>query len=188
MSRVMVVEDEPAIRRFLEASLLREGHRPILAATLAAALDLLKKQGTEAPDLVILDLSLPDGNGRAIFEAVARVRPGVAFLVCSVYSEPKDLDALLAAGHRVLQKPFTQRQFVEAVQERLAAAAAWATAAATTRSALFGSVRAGQQEQEEGTAEQRGDRPDGRLGPEDAEDQPGERVAPDEGRGSHKKG
>lgn len=122
MSEVLVVEDEPAIRRFLEVSLLREGHHPTLAATLAAALGLLETHPEEWPELVVLDMTLPDGNGRALFEAIARERPGVAFLVCTGFAEPGDIDALVAAGHRVMSKPFTQQQFLDAVRERLDAA------------------------------------------------------------------
>jgi signal transduction histidine kinase/CheY-like chemotaxis protein len=116
---VLVVEDEPLIRRFLEVTLLQEGHRPCLAPTLASALELLADH-QDWPDLVVLDMTLPDGNGRAVFDTIARIRPDVPFLVCTGFAESSDLDGILAAGHRVLNKPFSQREFLEAVRERLA--------------------------------------------------------------------
>jgi two-component system KDP operon response regulator KdpE len=119
VSQILVVEDEPAIRRFLEVSLLREGHVPALAATLAAALVLLDGRPDDWPELVVLDMTLPDGSGRAVFEAIASRRPGVSFLICTGFTDPRELDGLREAGHRVMSKPFTQDQFLEAIRERL---------------------------------------------------------------------
>lgn len=57
---VLVVEDEKQIRRFVRASLEEEGCRVFEAGTLASG---LVEAGERKPDLIMLDLGLPDGNG-----------------------------------------------------------------------------------------------------------------------------
>ena len=57
---VLVVDDEPPIRRFLRTSLVASGYRIVEADNAAGALRLL---AGEKPDLVILDLGLPDRSG-----------------------------------------------------------------------------------------------------------------------------
>ena len=59
---ILIVEDEQAIRRFVRAALEAEGHRIHEAGTLQRG---LIEAGTRKPDLVILDLRLPDGDGLA---------------------------------------------------------------------------------------------------------------------------
>ena len=62
-ARILVVDDEPQIRRFLDISLRAQGYRVALADSGQAGLDLL---ATEGADLVILDLGLPDRDGQAV--------------------------------------------------------------------------------------------------------------------------
>ena len=62
-ARILVVDDEPQIRRFLDIGLRAQGYRVALAATGAAGLAELATQGA---DLVILDLGLPDRDGHAV--------------------------------------------------------------------------------------------------------------------------
>ena len=57
---VLIVEDEQAIRRFVRAALEGEGYRVHEADTLRGG---LSEAGTRKPDLVVLDLGLPDGDG-----------------------------------------------------------------------------------------------------------------------------
>ena len=57
---ILVVEDEAATRRFLADNLCADGYEPLEAATLAEAARLLRRAH---PDLVLLDLGLPDGDG-----------------------------------------------------------------------------------------------------------------------------
>src|SRR5437762_14347853 len=57
---VLVVDDEPPIRRFLRASLAAAGHRAVTADTAAGAVAAMP---AEKPDLVILDPGLPDRSG-----------------------------------------------------------------------------------------------------------------------------
>ena len=59
-NRVLIVEDEADIRRFVRLALENEGHEVLEASTLKRG---LMEAGTRRPDLIILDLGLPDGDG-----------------------------------------------------------------------------------------------------------------------------
>jgi len=61
--RVLVIDDEAQIRRFLDIGLRAEGYEVLLAATAAEGLALA---ATRTPDLVILDIGLPDMEGHAV--------------------------------------------------------------------------------------------------------------------------
>jgi len=67
-SSVLVVDDEPGILEFVEMGLAQDGIRVIRAASAAAGIELAR---SERPDLMIIDVGLPDGDG---FDLLARVR------------------------------------------------------------------------------------------------------------------
>ena len=67
------------------------------AATVADAVPLIKQLD---PDVVLLDVHLPDGKGDAIINAVAPERPGVKFLALSVSDAAEDVIAVIRAGAR----------------------------------------------------------------------------------------
>ncbi|MGC8469571.1 MAG: IS66 family transposase, partial [Acetobacteraceae bacterium] len=68
--RILIVDDEPAIRRFLRAGLRAAGHLPAEAETAQAALAAI---GRGEADLVVLDLGLPDLDGIAVIERLRAV-------------------------------------------------------------------------------------------------------------------
>ncbi len=77
MSKILVAEDEPAIRRLLAAILTRAGHEPVFAETGREALAVVGRGGVDA---VLLDLGLPDRDGLEILSAI-RGRHGLPILV-----------------------------------------------------------------------------------------------------------
>ena len=100
---VLVIEDEPQIRRFLRASLPAHGYRLIEAATgsegLAAA-------ATERPDLVLLDLGLPDTDGLDVISHL-REWTEIPILVLTARGRERDKIAVLDAGaDDYITKPF----------------------------------------------------------------------------------
>ena len=100
---VLVVEDEKQIRRFVRASLEEEGCRVFEAGTLASG---LVEAGERKPDLIMLDLGLPDGNG-VDFIRDLRGWSDVPILVLSARSNEKDkVQALDAGADDYLTKPF----------------------------------------------------------------------------------
>jgi len=100
---VLVVEDEPQMRRFLRASLSSHGFRLIEAATAKEALALATGQN---PEIILLDLGLPDGDGIALTRSL-REWSGVPIIVLSARGREADkVEALDAGSDDYLTKPF----------------------------------------------------------------------------------
>ena len=103
MINVLIVEDEQAIRRFLRAALEAEGLRAWEAETLQRG---LIEAATRKPDLVILDLGLPDGDGIHFIRDL-RQWSQIPVIVLSARTEESDKIAALDAGaDDYLSKPF----------------------------------------------------------------------------------
>jgi two-component system KDP operon response regulator KdpE len=112
----IVIEDEPQIRRFVRSALQAEGWQVHEAGTqregLAAA-------GTRQPDLLVLDLGLPDGDGLALIRDV-RGWSGVPIIVLSARSDEADKIAALDAGaDDYLTKPFGTGELLARVRANL---------------------------------------------------------------------
>ena len=103
MTSVLIVEDEHAIRRFLRTALEGDGLRVYDAGTLQRG---LIEAATRKPDLVILDLGLPDGDGIDFIREV-RQWSQMPIIVLSARAEETDKIAALDAGaDDYLSKPF----------------------------------------------------------------------------------
>ena len=101
--RVLVIDDEPQIRRFLDIGLRAEGYEVLLAATGAEGLALA---ATRSPDLVILDLGLPDMEGHAVL-AELRQWTQLPVLMLSVRNaESEKVEALDHGANDYMTKPF----------------------------------------------------------------------------------
>jgi two-component system KDP operon response regulator KdpE len=100
---VVVIEDEPQIRRFLRTALEAEGCAVAEAATAERG---LIEAGTRKPDLVILDLGLPDRDGVEVVRDI-RTWSAVPILILSARADETDKVAALDAGaDDYLTKPF----------------------------------------------------------------------------------
>jgi two-component system KDP operon response regulator KdpE len=103
VSRILVVDDEPQIRKFLRISLGANGHEVIEAATAAQGIAAAR---TQKPDLVILDLGLPDMDGQ---EAISAIREAgqMPIIVLSVRAREVDkVEALDRGATDYVVKPF----------------------------------------------------------------------------------
>jgi two-component system KDP operon response regulator KdpE len=101
--RVLVVEDEPPMRKFIRASLTAHGYRVVEADTVQAA---LMHMTSDSPALVLLDLGLPDGSGIDLTKQL-REWSRVPIIVISARGREDDKVAALDAGaDDYLTKPF----------------------------------------------------------------------------------
>jgi len=101
--RVLVIDDEAQIRRFLDIGLRAEGYQVLLAANAAEG---LAQAATSSPDLVILDLGLPDRDGHEVL-AELRQWSRVPVLMLSVRdAETEKVRALDAGANDYVTKPF----------------------------------------------------------------------------------
>jgi two-component system, OmpR family, KDP operon response regulator KdpE len=101
--RVLVVDDEPPIRKLLRMGLTAHGYQILEAPNGKAALDLLK----EAPDLIILDLGLPDVHGHDLLQTIRARNESVPIVVLSSRSdEAGKVQALDLGADDYVTKPF----------------------------------------------------------------------------------
>jgi len=113
---VIIIEDERQIRRFLRSALEAEGFRVFEAET---ARDGLTEAGTRKPDLVILDLGLPDRDGVEVIKDL-RGWTQVPILVLSARSDEQDkVKALDAGADDYLVKPFGTAELLARVRVAL---------------------------------------------------------------------
>jgi len=112
----VVIEDEPQIRRFVRAALEGEGWQVHEAATLQRG---LAEAGTRKPDLLVLDLGLPDGDGLELIRDV-RGWSAVPIIVLSARIDEADKIAALDAGaDDYLTKPFGTGELLARVRANL---------------------------------------------------------------------
>lgn len=117
---VLVIEDERDIRRFVRQALESEHCRVIEASTLAqAGVQVRGENGAGKPDLVVLDLGLPDGDGVGFIRAL-RGWSSLPVLVLSARSNERDkIGALDAGADDYLTKPFSIGELLARVRALL---------------------------------------------------------------------
>ncbi len=123
MARILVAEDEEALRELVSRALIADHHCVKAAADGAEALELLVREPGQF-DLLLTDIKMPVMDGIALALAAARDDPGLVILLMTGYADQRErahgLDALI---HDVLTKPFTLAEIREAVKDALAARA-----------------------------------------------------------------
>jgi two-component system, OmpR family, KDP operon response regulator KdpE len=101
--RVLVVDDEAAILRFLKPALEANNYEIISTGTVAES---TKRIAAETPDIVVLDLGLPDGDGKDVIRQV-REWSGVPIVVLSARDrEAEKIEALDLGADDFVNKPF----------------------------------------------------------------------------------
>jgi two-component system KDP operon response regulator KdpE len=100
---VLIVDDEPAIRRLLRTSLNAQGYRTVEAATAAEALASIAR---DRPDVAILDLGLPDRDGLDVIRTVRASNPLPIVVLTSREAERAKVAALDLGADDYVTKPF----------------------------------------------------------------------------------
>jgi len=116
MHQVLVVEDEPDIRRILRVLLESEGYRVSEAGTAARA---LIEARTHKPDLLIVDLGLPDGNGLAVIREVRTWSPVPILVLSARTMEEQKIAALDAGADDYVTKPFSAPELLARMRAAL---------------------------------------------------------------------
>ena len=119
--RVLVIDDEPQIRKFIDISLRSQGYATLLAETGQQGLALLASKGA---DIVVLDLGLPDQDGADVLKEL-RQWSKVPVIVLTVRSDESQKVALLDAGaNDYVTKPFGIEELMARIRAFLRAAGA----------------------------------------------------------------
>ena len=121
MSHILIVDDDPEIRSLLRRYLESQGFRVSTAADrreCEAQLEAL------APDLVVLDVMLPDGSGLEICRSLVETRPQLRIILLTALKE--DIDRIIGlelGADDYLSKPFNPRELVARIKANLRRAA-----------------------------------------------------------------
>lgn len=100
---ILVIEDEQPIRRFLRASLSNEGYR--VSETVSGA-EGLRMASAQPPDLVILDLGLPDLDGQEVLKRLREWYTLPVIILSARDQEPQKIQALDSGADDYVTKPF----------------------------------------------------------------------------------
>ena len=121
MSRILLAEDEEALRAFIARALAQDGHEVVATADGAEALDVLTREQGRF-DLLLTDIRMPVMDGIALALAAARDHPDLTILLMTGYADQRErahgLDALI---HDVIAKPFSLTEIRKTVAEALVA-------------------------------------------------------------------
>lgn len=117
MARILVAEDERAVREFVRRALENRGHQVTLVDDGLEALGVLAEDDF---DLLLTDIVMPGMDGIALALKVEREKPGIKILLMSGYATERqrahNLEELI---HRVVPKPFSLREICDAVEDSL---------------------------------------------------------------------
>ena len=116
MPVVLLVEDEPQIRRFVGLALKAEGWQVFEADTMRRG---LADAGTRTPDMIVLDLGLPDGDGVDFIEDVRKWSTVPIIVLSARSNEDEKIRALDAGADDYLTKPFGVNELLARIRSTL---------------------------------------------------------------------
>jgi two-component system, OmpR family, KDP operon response regulator KdpE len=115
-ARILLVEDEPDIRRFARLALASEGHEVFQADTLQRG---LIEAGSRRPELAIVDLGLPDGDGVDLIRDLRTWSDAPVIVLSARSGEADKITALDAGADDYLVKPFGAGELLARVRAQL---------------------------------------------------------------------
>ena len=128
LPRILVIDDEPQIHRFLGPALEAAGYAPLRAETAAEGLRLAASQ---SPAAVVLDLGLPDLDGQAVIPRLRAFCPAPILVLSARDQEAEKVGALDAGAEDYVEKPFALGEFLARLRVLLRRATAPLTAEVT---------------------------------------------------------
>ena len=111
--RILFVEDEPSIFEPFSKALAREGFEPVVATTVAKAIEIAERI---QPDLVLLDLKLPDGDGRDVARALRRQGDTPIVMVTARGTETDRIVGLELGADDYVVKPFCGAEVIARIR------------------------------------------------------------------------
>ncbi|RJP14967.1 MAG: sigma-54-dependent Fis family transcriptional regulator [Candidatus Abyssobacteria bacterium SURF_5] len=116
-AQILVIDDEPLMRDFLEETLFRAGYELITAADGNAGLDEIKNN---AFDLIVTDLKMPGIDGLELLSNVKRIQPDTSVVIMTAYASVETaVQALKAGAADYIMKPFTPDEIEHVVRKAL---------------------------------------------------------------------
>jgi DNA-binding NarL/FixJ family response regulator len=114
--RIVVVDDHVFIRDLISATLSRQSSRYKVLAAVGSAAEAIAVCEKVSPDLLILDIHLPDRNGIAAVPDLKRASPSTRILLCTAFAtEDRILDSIRSGADGFVEKTHTWNDFLDAV-------------------------------------------------------------------------
>ena len=114
--RILVIDDEPQIHRFLGPALSASGYTPVRADTGEAGLQEL---AARAPDVLVLDLGLPDMDGKAVLEQARLFYQGPVIILSARERRDEKIASLDLGADDYVQKPFDMGELLARLRAAL---------------------------------------------------------------------
>ncbi|MFN3691384.1 MAG: response regulator transcription factor [Fervidobacterium sp.] len=115
--KIMIVEDDKKLRRLLEMEIEHEGYEFV---SFESGLDAIEEFKNENPDLVILDVMLPDMDGYEVARTLRKLSPDILILMLTALSMKKDkLSGFDAGADDYLTKPFDNEELLARIKALL---------------------------------------------------------------------
>jgi DNA-binding response OmpR family regulator len=115
MAKILIIDDEAQMCEFIKSYLEKRGYEVIVSLTGKEALEVYPKVN---PDLVLLDLGLPDTDGRSILKEIKAKMPQIKVMVVSAYKDQATQDELIKLGaDYFLGKPFMVPKLYELIKD-----------------------------------------------------------------------
>jgi CheY-like chemotaxis protein len=116
---ILVVDDEPEVRKLVAAMVTQFGHRAITADSGDHALTLFKKQGSPI-DLLVTDVVAPGMSGPMLADKLTALQPDLKVLYISGYDNTHVVQTyVVEKGHALLTKPFTVNELEAKIHDLL---------------------------------------------------------------------
>ncbi len=114
IKNILIIEDEEDLCWLLSNTLKDKGYNVIIANTISEGTACLK----ESPDLIFLDLKLPDGDGMDILPKIKKISSGTLVTIISAYGSAERMEEARAKGVcSFIDKPFTEESILELISQ-----------------------------------------------------------------------
>jgi two-component system, chemotaxis family, chemotaxis protein CheY len=124
MSKILVIDDDPTVRKTIGRILDRKGHEVVMAGDGRYGLKLF---ASEQPDLVITDIIMPEREGLETIRAIQKIAPGAKIIAISGGGRVGNVDFLNMAAklgaREIIAKPFDPSELTDSVSRCLGGAA-----------------------------------------------------------------
>jgi DNA-binding response OmpR family regulator len=121
LRNILIVEDDKGIQKYLKELLLDNGYSVKTVADGVQALDFIKKS---SPDLVLLDLNLPNLTGESVCKEIRKNYPGIRVIILTAKDTTSDIiQGLNLGADDYITKPFVADELLARIQARLRNAA-----------------------------------------------------------------
>ncbi|TMQ72855.1 MAG: sigma-54-dependent Fis family transcriptional regulator [Candidatus Eisenbacteria bacterium] len=122
-ANILVVDDQDSIRHFVGKALEDEGYTVRTAASVRETREAIEH---DMPDLLLLDLKLPDGTGIELLREIKRVQPEVPIILMTAFGEVETaVEAMSAGAHWFVKKPFQNDELLALVARALESQRLW---------------------------------------------------------------